>query len=111
MNFTTTHIRSEKVTVDTRIYTVLEGGKKSGKVYLAAAQLQPGAGSQVCGQTVFDWCGHSAPRKHGRQLHLSYHRRNLSFPEVSGKSQRHPDGGQPEVDLHLHRLRCVHERI
>ena len=36
MNFTTTHIRSEKVTVDTRIYTVLEGGKKSGKVYLAA---------------------------------------------------------------------------
>ena len=29
-------IRSEKVTVDTRIYTVLEGGKKSGKVYLAA---------------------------------------------------------------------------
>ena len=36
MNFTTTHICSEKVTVDTRIYTVLEGGKKSGKVYLAA---------------------------------------------------------------------------
>ena len=36
MNFTATHIRSEKVTVDTRIYTVLEGGKKSGEVYLAA---------------------------------------------------------------------------
>ena len=27
MNFTTTHIRSEKVTVDTRIYTVLEDRK------------------------------------------------------------------------------------
>ncbi len=29
MNFTTTHIRSEKVTVDTRIYTILNGRKKS----------------------------------------------------------------------------------
>ena len=27
MNFTTTHIRSEKVTVDTRIYTVLGGAR------------------------------------------------------------------------------------
>lgn len=25
MNFTTTHIRSEKVTIDTRIYTILNG--------------------------------------------------------------------------------------
>lgn len=36
MNFTTTHIRSEKVTVDTHIYTVLNGSKKSGELYLAA---------------------------------------------------------------------------
>ncbi len=27
MNFTTTHIRSEKVTIDTRIYTILNGKK------------------------------------------------------------------------------------
>ena len=36
MNFTTTHIRSEKVTIDTRIYTILNGRKKPGEVYLAA---------------------------------------------------------------------------
>ena len=36
MNFTTTHIRSEKVTIDTRIYTILTGRKKPGEVSLAA---------------------------------------------------------------------------
>mgnify|MGYP001094902873 CR=1 FL=1 len=36
MNFTTTHIRSEKVTIDTRIYTILNGRKKPGEVYLVA---------------------------------------------------------------------------
>ena len=36
MNFTTTHIRSDKVTIDTRIYTILNGRKKPGEVYLAA---------------------------------------------------------------------------
>ena len=36
MNFTTTHIRSEKVTIDTRIYTILNSRKKPGEVYLAA---------------------------------------------------------------------------
>ena len=36
MNFTTTHIRSEKVIIDTRIYTILNGRKKPGEVYLAA---------------------------------------------------------------------------
>ena len=34
MNFTTTHIRSEKVTIDTRIYTILNRRKKPGEVYL-----------------------------------------------------------------------------
>ena len=29
MNFTTTHIRSEKVTIDTRIYTILKRQKKA----------------------------------------------------------------------------------
>ena len=39
MNFTTTHIRSEKVTIDTRIYTILNGGKKPGEVYLCRIVL------------------------------------------------------------------------
>mgnify|MGYP000132171906 CR=1 FL=1 len=36
MNFPTTHTRSMKVTIDTRIYTILNGRKKPGEVYLAA---------------------------------------------------------------------------
>ena len=50
MNFTTTHIRSEKVTIDTRIYTILNGRKKPGEVYLAAIAPEYGADHHHAGR-------------------------------------------------------------
>ena len=62
----------------------------------------------VCGtgrQTLSDRPGHSGARRHERQHHLADHRRGVHLPEISGKSQRHPDGWRSEDALHLHGVR------
>ena len=70
MNFTTTHIRSEKVTIDTRIYTILNGRKKPGEVYLAA--IAPDMELTII--TLDEAPGNSGSHQHGRRGHLADHR-------------------------------------
>ena len=103
MNNTATRmIRSEEITIDMRICTILAGGKKPGEVYFAAIApdmeltvitldeapdilpcfdesdasihlLQSGTGSKDGGQALPDWPGHSGTHQHGRELHFAYH--------------------------------------
>jgi len=81
MNNTATRmIRSEEITIDMRICTILAGGKKPGEVYFAA--IAPDMELTVItldeapkdgGQALPDWPGHSGTHQHGRELHFAYH--------------------------------------
>ena len=137
MNFTTTHIRSEKVTIDTRIYTILNGRKKPGEVYLAAIApdmeltiitLDEAPGILPCFEeddaclnlpnTSLLLCYNPAQvLKMGGKHYLTgpviLVRTNMDGEVISltidevYKPQHHPDGRRPEASLHLHGVRCA----
>ena len=125
-------IRSEEITIDMRICTILAGGKKPGEVYFAA--IAPDMELTVITLDevpdilpCFDESDVSinlpdtsllltynpaqvlklAGKRYltGPRFYFAHHRRCVPFPEVSGKPQRHAHGRQSQAALHLYGLR------
>ena len=114
-------IRSEEITIDMRICTILAGGKKPGEVYFAA--IAPDMELTVITLDevpdilpCFDESDVSINLP-DTSLLLTYNpaqvlklagKRYLTgpvIPEVSGKPQRHAHGRQSQAALHLYGLR------